>query len=402
MNQEKSTVFLPNILIPKNTDASFMHAWSVIACDQFTSDRSYWNELDGEIGENPSTLRLVFPEVFLKDPDGEKRVENINRNMRAYLEKGLFRRLDKGFVLTERTTRFTSEKRYGVVLAIDLEEYSFAPKSSAAIRATEATVPERIPPRVKIRQEAKLELPHVMLLYNAYESQILGEIEREIPALEKLYDFELNQGGGHLKGWFLNEEKSKEIINKLYRTSGEMLFAVGDGNHSLATAKTCWENIKKSLSEEEQKTHPARFALCEAVSIYSKALTFEPIYRYISGVDAEKFITKLEKRNTFKMIREGNTLSLQGEYDVAEALRALDGFIAEYLKDNGGEVDYIHGEKELVSLVQAGNDRVGVLLKAIAKDGFFRAVEQGGSLPRKTFSMGEGAEKRYYTECKEI
>ncbi len=378
-----------------------MRAWSVIACDQFTSDKKYWRELDEQIGDNPSTLRLVFPEVFLKDDDGEERVKNINKKMEEYLKKGLFRKMDKGFVLVERSTRFTQEKRYGIVLAIDLEEYSFSPKSSAKIRATEATVPERIPPRVKIRAGAKLELPHVMLLYNAKEEEILGDLSAEIPALETLYDFELNQGGGHLKGWFLPEEKAKKITQNLYATAGDMLFAVGDGNHSLATAKTCWDNIKKNLSEEEQKDHPARYALCEAVSIYSKALTFEPIHRFVLGMDAEKFISEFENKVNLKIKRTGNILSFTGDYDVVDALRQTDGFIAEALK-RGGEVDYIHGEKELSELVNAATDRVGILFKAIEKDGFFQAVEKGGSLPRKTFSMGEGAEKRYYVECKEI
>lgn len=401
MNGE-NIIALPRILLPRATDEKSMRAWSVIACDQFTSDKKYWEDLDREIGNEPSTLRLIFPEAFLKDADGEKRIDNINRNMEEYLQNGVFRKLDKGFVLIERATRFTKEKRYGIVLAVDLEAYSYAPKSSAAIRATEATVPERIPPRVKIRAGAKLELPHVMLLYNAKEEEIFGDLQSEITTLEKLYDFELNQGGGHLKGWFLNEEKSDKIIKKLYKTAGDMLFAVGDGNHSLATAKTCWENIKKDLSEEEKKTHPARFALCEAVSIYSKALTFEPIHRFVAGVDAEKFIAAIQEKIPFNIRREGKLLSFTGEYDVVEALRAADGFIAEYLRENGGEVDYIHGENELACLVEAGHDRVGLLFKAIQKDGFFRAVETGGSLPRKTFSMGEGAEKRYYTECKEI
>lgn len=400
--QERSIIVLPEILLPKDRKADSMRAWSVIACDQFTSDRGYWQRLEKEIGNRPSTLRLIFPEVFLKDDDSEQRIADINRNMERYLQDGLFQRLDKGFVLTERTTEYTNEKRYGIVLAVDLEQYSFASQSSAKIRATEATVPERIPPRVKIRSEAKLELPHVMLLYNASEEEILGGVKQAVSASMPLYDFELNQGGGHLKGWFLNEEISQGIIKKLYDTAGDMLFAVGDGNHSLATAKTCWDNIKRELSEEERKTHPARYALCEAVSIYSKALTFEPIHRFVFGVDAQEFIAQFEKFTTLRITKKDNLISFDGEYDVAEALRCLDGFIGEYLKRNGGEVDYIHGSEELTALAQSGKDRVGILLKAISKDGFFRSVETGGSLPRKTFSMGEGAEKRYYTECKEI
>ena len=401
MHKKNKVIFQPQILLPRQTDEAFMQRWSVIACDQFTSDRKYWEALNQTVGDNPSTLRLVFPEVYLKDADGDQRIQNINQTMQTYLHDGIFQKLDKGFVLTERTTRFTDQKRYGIVLAVDLEAYSFAPKSQAAIRATEATVPERIPPRVKIRRDAKLELPHVMLLYNAPEEQILGDVTA-FTAQPTLYDFELNQAGGHLKGWFIDEEKSKTVMDKLYATAGEMLFAVGDGNHSLATAKTCWEDIKKDLSEEERKIHPARFALCEAVSIYSKALTFEPIHRFVLGVDAEQFIQSVKKSVPMPVINEENVLSFSGEYDVAQALRALDDCIAAYLKANGGEVDYIHGDSELKALVAENKNSVGIRLNAISKDGFFRSVEEGGSLPRKTFSMGEGAEKRYYTECKEI
>ncbi len=398
-----SVIQIPNILLPKNSlDGEFMNKWSVIACDQFTSDRGYWQALDELVGGAPSTLRLVFPEVYLKDEDGEERVKNINANMEKYVAAGLFEKLDRGFILTARATKFTKEIRYGIVLAVDLESYSFAPKSNADIRATEATVPERIPPRVKIRQGARLELPHVMLLYNAREEDILGEELKDLDRLEKKYDFTLNQEGGRLQGWYLDESRSQKITQKLYQTSGEMLFAVGDGNHSLATAKTCWENIKKNLSEEERKTHPARYALCEAVSIYSPALTFEPIHRFVLGMDSAKLIEKIENEVGLPVKKTGRVLAFEGNYDVAETLRKLDKVIAEFIKVNGGEVDYIHGERELISLVEEQEDRVGVMLNAIPKDGFFASVEKGGSLPRKTFSMGEGVEKRYYTECKEI
>ncbi|MBP5242082.1 MAG: DUF1015 domain-containing protein, partial [Clostridia bacterium] len=329
-------------------------------------------------------------------------------NMEKYLANGIFRKLAPGIVLTERTTRYTEEKRYGVVLAVDLEEYSFASKSEADIRASEATVPERIPPRVKIRQGAKLELPHVMLLYNAKEEDVLGEAIAKSAqgGLEELYDFELNRDGGHLRGWFLPQEQAEKITENLYAATGEgkMLFAVGDGNHSLATAKTCWEEIKKTLSEEEQKTHPARYALCEAVSIYSPALTFEPIYRFVAGGNAAssaELIAAAQEKIPCKSEKKGNLLSFIGEYNVPRLLRALDGVIAEHIKNFGGTVDYVHGKEELAALVEKTGG-VGFLTSAISKDAFFASVEADGALPRKTFSMGEGEEKRYYTECKEI
>lgn len=402
MNKTENVIYIPRILLPVDNGEEAMRAWSVIACDQFTSDRAYWDTLDREIGDKPSSLRLIFPEAFLKDADSEQRVKNINRTMLSYERKGVFKKMPHGFILTERSTRYTKEKRYGIVLAVDLERYSFAPRSEAAIRATEETVPERIPPRVKIRQGASLELPHVMLLYDVREKEIIGDELDNLSSIEKLYDFELNQGGGHLRGWFLDEARSKKIAERLYETAGNMLFAVGDGNHSLATAKTCWENIKKNLSEEEKETHLARYALCEAVSIYSPALTFEPIHRFVAGVDAKKFISCFKHKVTLPVVREGRLLTFIGNYDVVQAIREIDAAIAEYIKTEGGDVDYIHGNEELCSLTEASSDCVGVKLKEISKDGFFKAVQAGGSLPRKTFSMGEGAEKRYYTECKEI
>ena len=395
-----SVIHIPRILLPARSDPDSMRKWSVIACDQFTSDENYWKQTEAETGGAPSAFNLIYPEVYLNAADGEERIAAIHRNMRAYLKGGVFRLLDRGFVLVERTTRFSPHKRYGVVLAIDLEEYSFSAQSGAKIRATEATVSERIPPRVKIRRGAALELPHVMLLYDAPEARISDGID--VGSLQPLYDFELNRGGGHLRGWFLPEAAARKITENLYAAAtGEILFAVGDGNHSLAAAKTCWEEIKKGLTPEEQRTHPARYALCEAVSLYSPALTFEPIHRFLCGVDVEKAIAALKDSLPMPVLREGNVLSFTAG-DPVETLRRVDDFIAGYTGAHGGSVDYVHGEAELRKLVSAGCGRVGVILKTVEKDGFFKAVESGGALPRKTFSMGEGTEKRYYTECKII
>lgn len=403
-----SVVQIPRILLPaRSADPDFMRKWSVIACDQFTSDRAYWKALEEEVEDSPSSLHLVFPEVYLNDGDEEERVAAIRENMQKYLREGVFRELNKGFVLVERSTPYTREKRYGVMLSIDLEEYSFQSESKAKVRATEATVPERIPPRVKIRRGAPLELPHVMLLYDAPEERILSGLKGQ--NLPLLYDFELNRGGGKLRGWFIGEGLSEEIIRKLYASAGEMLFAVGDGNHSLATAKTCWEEIKKNLTEKERETHPARYALCEAVSLYSPALTFEPIHRFVCGVNAEKGITELKKRLSVPVEREGNVVIPQGG-DPVRILRETDAFIAEFTGMGGGKVDYVHGEDSLRALVESvdgaekssGKGRFGVRMNTVKKDGFFKSVEESGSFPRKTFSMGEGAEKRYYTECKAI
>lgn len=387
----------PKILLPANAD---MSAWAVNACDQFTSDNKYWEEVESLVGQKPSTLRLIYPEIYLKD-NPEKRIKDINANMQSYLSGGVFKRLDEGFILVERTTQ--SGTRTGIVLAIDLEAYDFKVGSKALIRSTEATILERIPPRVKIRENAPIELPHVMLLYNDKDNAVLSKVKRG----EVLYDFDLNMGGGHVKGTYI--DNSNKVIEEFYSLmegtdygNGEkLLFAVGDGNHSLATAKTCWENIKKGLTNEEQQTHPARFALCEAVNIYDPALFFEPIHRLIKTDKAEEFIKGYKPQGDGKAytVVNGQKTEINFPTDVPCGIRELDKYIAKFIEDNGGEVDYIHGDEEVASFSSMG---VGVILPAIGKGDFFRLIVTGGNLPRKTFSMGEGNEKRYYIEAKAI
>ncbi len=388
---------VPQILLPASADMSL---WAVNACDQFTSDEKYWSELDSLVGGAPSALRLVYPEIYLKD-EPEKRIEAINATMRKYLESGVFKRLEEGFILVERTTQ--SGTRTGIVLAIDLEAYDFKAGSKALIRSTEATILERIPPRVKIRQNAPIELPHVMLLYNDSQNKVLSSVERG----EVLYDFTLNMGGGQVKGTFI--KNSEEVENAFYAMAAvcdygngeKLLFAVGDGNHSLATAKTCWDNIKKGLTEEERENHPARFALCEAVNVYDPALTFEPIHRLIKTDKAEDFAKglNLNGRGSAYIVVNGQKTRIPFPGDVPQGIRELDAYITAFVKRNGGEVDYIHGEEEICALSGMG---AGVILPAIGKDDFFRLIVTGGNLPRKTFSMGEGNEKRYYIEAKAI
>lgn len=388
---------IPQILLPKDAD---MRLWSVNACDQFTSDKKYWEELDGLVGANPSALRLIFPEIYLKD-NPEKRIADINAKMREYLGGGVFKTVEGGFILVERTTQ--SGTRTGIVLAIDLEDYDFKAGSKALIRSTEATILERIPPRVKIRENAPLELPHIMLLYDDPANAVLGAVKRG----EKLYDFEMNMGGGHVVGTFVkNAEEVTDAFYALadgdkYGNGEKLLFAVGDGNHSLATAKTCWENIKKTLSPEEAENHPARFALVEAVNIYDPALTFEPIHRLVKTDAAEKFVRGYKPKGGKKayIAVDGKVTEAPFSDDVPQGIRELDGYISEFLKENGGEVDYIHGEEELKKFSAQG---VGVILPAIEKSDFFHLIVTGGNLPRKTFSMGEGNEKRYYIEAKLI
>ncbi len=392
------TVRIPDILLPaEGTDLS---RWAVNACDQFTSDGEYWKNLSDFVGDAPSTLNLIYPEIYLNQ-DRENRIKRINSRMREYLDGGIFKTISGGFVLVERKTQ--SGVRTGIVLAVDLEDYSFEKGADALIRSTEATILERIPPRVEIRENAPIELPHVMLLYDDPQNKVLSAAERG----EVLYDFALNMGGGSVKGTFIpNPEK---VISALYSlTEGDrygngqkLLFAVGDGNHSLATAKTCWNMLRQTLSDEDQATHPARFALVEVVNIYDPALIFEPIHRFVRTDKPEIFIDRMPRcgEGSAEIVTDGNYSRIPFSADVPAGIRALDDYIARFIADNGGEVDYIHGDDQLERLSRGG---VGIKLPSIRKDDFFRLIVTGGNLPRKTFSMGEGNEKRYYIEAKKI
>ncbi len=392
-----STVKIPAVLLPKNAD---MTVWAVNACDQFTSDYKYWSDLKAFVGEKPSALNLIYPEIYLKD-DTQNRIDTINVNMKKYIDGGVFYEVNGKFILVERTTQ--SGTRTGIVLAIDLEDYSFEKGSQALIRSTEATILERIPPRVEIRKNAVIELPHIMLLYDDAENTVLKAAKRG----NVLYDFELNMGGGKVKGTeIVNAEEVISAFDKLsegdrYGNGQRILFAVGDGNHSLATAKTCWENLKSTLSEEEAKDHPARFALVEAVNIYDPALTFEPIHRLIKTDKGEQFANGLhfEGNKAAQVVVNGKVKDIEFSDDIPQGIRQLDEYISDFISKNGGEVDYIHGEEELKGFSSQG---AGVLLPPIKKADFFRLIVTGGNLPRKTFSMGEGNEKRYYIEAKKI
>ena len=395
-------VSVPEILLPQAT--ADMSKWAVIACDQHTSDPAYWQELEEYVKDAPSALRLTLPEIYLSD-DCFDRIVAIARSMRAYREKGIFRKLDKGFVLVERSTPF-SPARFGLVLAVDLEAYSYEAGAKAQIKATEATIVERIPPRLKIRESASIEFPHVMLLYDDREDSVLGALKARRDSLEKLYDFDLNMGGGHIKGYFVPESDARSAAQAFSALADEdgVVFMVGDGNHSLATAKASWEKIKAGLSEEEQKDHPARFALAEAVNIYDDGIFFEAIHRVVKGVDPEKFAAGIlpEKEGEAFLVIGGKKRACSFGKDVAGAVKKADAYIAAYTKANGGEADYIHGEEEIVRITEEQKDSVGILLPKMDKSELFATVKKHGCLPRKTFSMGESAEKRYYIEGKEI
>ncbi len=411
------------ILLPKDTD---MTKWAVVACDQFTSQPEYWQAVEKTVGSAPSTLRMILPEARLNDPDVEEHIRDINNAMASYLEQELFRTLPETLLYVERT-QSDGKVRRGLIGKVDLEQYDFTPGSGALIRATEGTVLSRIPPRVKVRRDAPLELPHVMLLIDDPERTVIEPLGGNCGGMEKLYDFDLQQGGGHLAGWRLTEAQMEaaaaalaalctpEAMEKKYGLGGAapLLFAVGDGNHSLATAKQCYEDLKKVTPEAQWASLPARYALVEVVNNHDEALGFEPIHRVVFGVEPDKLLEAFQARypGTHEGPGAGHTIAYtcagrSGVLTVPEpamqlAVGTLQSFLDDYLASHGGEVDYIHGDEVTDELGrQPGN--IGFKLPAMGKEQLFKTVMADGVLPRKTFSMGHAQDKRYYMEARRI
>lgn len=399
-----SRVIIPNILLPKSSVD--LNKFSVVACDQFTSQREYWEELSDYVGDNVSTLNLIFPEVYLNDADKEGRISNIHTRMRNYVEEGVFTE-HHGLVYVKRIDS-VGKLREGLVLAIDLEEYDYTPQNNAVIKATEKTVVERLPARIEVRQGASLEFPHIMLLADDEKDEIFIKVRESVK--DKLYDFELNMKGGKISGYSLDNQD--EIINKIenlskneYGKGKNIMFAVGDGNHSLATAKECWNNIKATLSEEERKTHKARYALCELVNLYDKSLKFEPIHRVIYGGGRE-YIDFLKKnvsgQGKCKIVFDGKEEYIDIPLSESEAIADLQNATDEFLSLNkNAEIDYIHGDDYLLDIANK-NNAVAVFMPTISKESLFKFVATRGVLPRKSFSMGNAEDKRYYLEGRKI
>ena len=410
-----------NILIPKNAD---MEKWAVIACDQYTSEPDYWKKVEEIVGNEPSTLKITLPEIYLEQDGVEKRIENINREMDRLKKEGFFRVLENSLVYLERT-QSDGKVRKGIVGMVDLEDYSYEKGSQTLIRATEGTVLERIPPRVKVRQNASLELPHVMLLIDDEKKEIIEGLTSRVTDKDVVYDFDLMQNGGHIKGYKVPDELVDGVFSKIehladknvfeekygVKDKGVLLFSVGDGNHSLATAKACYENLKKVLPKEEYENHPARYALVEIVNLHSEALEFEPIHRVLFNVNPEKMIEDLKKYYDISEEPEGQRIEYvyNKENRVVYiknpksnlAVGSLQMFIDEYIKENGGKVDYIHGD-DVTRKLGSEDGNIGFLLPNMKKTDLFKTVILDGALPRKTFSMGHSYDKRYYLEAREI
>ena len=403
------------ILIPKDVD---MEKWAVIACDQFTSQPEYWKRVEETVGEAPSTLKLIFPEAKLGEESSEL-VSNIRTTMEAYMNEQVFEEHPDAFIYVERTL-LDGTVRKGIVGAINLEEYDYSPHSQSAIRATEKTVVERIPPRKIIRENAMLELPHILLFSDDEKDIMCGYLESVKEELPLLYSFDLMEEGGHIEGRLVSGEKVSTFLGKLeayldfiqykYANSKKtpMMFAVADGNHSLATAKACFEDIRLKNPGKDFKDHPARFALVEMVNIHDEAQKFEPIHRIVKNVDVNALLGALildscaeegypikwysgEKHGTIYLDPERGQLPIG----------ILQNFLDEYLSVHLGVIDYIHGEDVVKNLAKEPN-AIGFALPVIEKDKFFKGIIEDGVLPRKTFSTGHAQEKRYYLEARKI
>lgn len=399
---ERTGVVAPEILLPAGEDLT---SFAVVACDQFTSEKEYWEKLRRETAGKRTALDLILPEAYLS-ADNSAAVARIHANMERYLEEGAFRSAGAGFVLTARSTPY-APLRLGLVLAVDLDRYSYDKKSDALIRATEGTIVDRLPPRMDIRRNAPLEFPHIMLLADDARRTVIEPLYLSRDRLEKAYDFDLNMGGGHISGWMVRDVAPvQEALALLAEESAKkygapFLFAVGDGNHSLATAKRCWEELKPALSAAERAVHPARYALAEVVNLYDEGLRFEPIHRFAEGVDCAAFLERwtAEGDSRAVLLAGGRRREVALPSDIARAVDAADAYIR---LSGGTRVDYVHGEDSLGKLVAETPGSAGILLPAMDKSGLFASVAAGGSLPRKTFSLGEAVEKRYYIEGKFI
>lgn len=411
-----------DILLPKfSNDAEAMRRWSCVACDQYTSEPEYWNGVEAVVGDAPSTYRITLPELYLSD--AAARIPAVNATMDRYMADGVLSEHKNTMIYLERTQN-NGKIRRGLIGAVDLDCYDYNKGAKSLIRATEGTVLDRIPPRVKIRENAPVELPHIMILIDDPERTVIEPLISAADAFETAYDFDLMQNGGHSKGKFLPESEIarvnaalEAICEKESAKQGcdaPLVFAMGDGNHSLATAKACWEKIKPTLTDTERETHPARFALCEIVNIHDEALEFEPIYRVLFGVDAKALRTELE---AYLVALPKSDIAPQkftyidalGECEIVSEnptsllpVGTLQTFLDAYVKSHEGvEIDYIHGVESTKKLASAKN-AVGFIFEGMGKSDLFPTVVRDGALPRKTFSMGEADDKRFYLEARKI
>lgn len=411
-----------DILIPNSSVD--MSKWSVIACDQYTSEPEYWEQVSANVGSAPSTLNLILPELYLEQDGVSKRIDAIHGAMDKYLADGIFDEYKNAMVYVERI-QSNGILRQGIVGAIDLEKYDFSKGSSSEVRATEATVIERIPPRIKVRQGAPLELPHIMILIDDPDNTVIEPLAAQSGSMKKLYDTDLMQNGGSIKGWLIDEKLQQKVdealtaladpdtFNKKYslNNSPVLLYAMGDGNHSLATAKEFYEQLKKANPGKDLSNHPARYALAEIVNLHSDALKFEAIHRLVYDVDCDDLLYKLSNALDLNDAESSQYVITYCEgTEVKEYIHkqtsnlsvgSLQNFLDSYIKTNGGKIDYIHGAETVKSLADK-HDGIAFILPDMDKSQLFPTVIKDGALPRKTFSMGHAEDKRFYIEARKI
>ena len=422
----EKTAFSPaDILLPHDCGLT---KWAVVACDQYTSQPEYWERVDQYVGDAPSTLRLILPESKLESDNVDEEIQKINATMEQYLQEERLRPVEDAMIFVERKLA-NGKTRLGLLGKLDLEEYSYEKGSGTPIRATEGTVLSRIPPRMKVRENAPIELPHIMVLIDDPDKKIIEPLTKDVnrKQMSKIYSATLMENGGRITGSLLSKYQAKKIqealaelgdpqrFEEFYHAPGKpvLTYAMGDGNHSLATAKACWEKLKPTLSPQEQETHPARYALVELVNLHDDSLEFEPIHRVVFGVDPQKLLADLlaaypgahtgeGEGHQFTYVLPGKRGTITVPNPTAQlAVGTLQNFLDRYLEENGGKVDYIHGE-DVVEQLASQPGSIGFLLPAMSKDQLFPTVILDGALPRKTFSMGEAHDKRFYLEARRI
>lgn len=419
------TAFKPaDILLPnEETD---MSAWSVVACDQYTSEPEYWEDVEKTVGDKISTLKMILPEIYLNGSDVDSKIENIHKTMDKYLSSNVFNEYKNSYIYVERI-QSNGILRQGLIGMIDLEEYDYSKGSTSPVRATEATVVERIPPRIKVRRSAGLELPHIMILIDDENKSVIEPLGNNKNSMKKLYDFPLMKNGGSIKGYLVQDDQNSRIDNSLTalgdkKTFNEkygltnapvLLFAMGDGNHSLATAKAYYEELKANNPDKDMSSHPARYALVEVVNLHSEALQFEAIHRIVTDVDCGDLLASLKATlsltdtdsgtgQAFTYICKGVKRKVYIGKPLSNlTVGSLQAVLDSYIKKNGGKIDYIHGADVLERLAQTDNS-IGFILPDMLKSELFPTVIKDGALPRKTFSMGHAEDKRFYIECRNI
>ena len=393
-------VFMPaDILLPRVDD---MTKWSCIACDQFTAEPEYWREAERIVGDEPSTLRLMLPEAWLGVRDSAAETRKIYAAMKDYVNRGIFRTVEQSFIYVERTLPSGAVRR-GLVGKLDLECYDWAPGSATPVRATEGTVESRLPARVEVRRGATLEMPHIMVFIDDPENAVIPSAAGG----EVLYDFELMLGGGHIRGSRVTGEAAERLTAALEAPEGSVRFAMGDGNHSLAAAKRCWEQIKRNLPESELETHPARYALAEIVNIHDEAVTFEPIHRVLLETVPRGFIEEAAARlprgkgQAVTLLAGRREMEIETGMPLGALVALVDELLGDWRREHGGEPDYIHGDEEARALGGKPSS-VGVLLPRLEKAELFPYITEHGPYPKKSFSIGHARDKRYYLECRAI